>query len=318
MAITKSEALMLDHADATDYANKYINKLQNQITARSMIINLAIDEFNDFRNLPKSDSMGAHIWDLAFSILSIAVPAFRLAPFIEKMNQRATVALALATQVGNTARKARFVKAATRGLQTAGRVAEKIDGTKENVQRITEAGGVVFGGNGGDPPDKNSTRRRVYDLIAELQSSTAAWNKAVEAEREEHRNRVDDIPPSKPGLLTALMKDLLTVPEEYSESELDQIRTLYLWHMIGQYVQQNVTIKTTITVDYDQHVTKHNSIEGLNDNQKAKILELFGRAAPMGKIFWLRITTIEQFFAVFPCRKKTETNRRFHPPGNRI
>jgi hypothetical protein len=324
MAMTPGEQLAYEHAAAVKYANDYINLLQNQITARGLVLNGAIEEFNDFRDLPKTENtVGAAIWDFAFTALSVAVPLLRLGPFIQKMHENAAVALALASQAGLPARGARMVKAGTKAVQKAAEVANQINTLKDAKAKLEESAGKIGGAPAPSGLVAHNARRPIMELIKELDDGTAAWSKATEAELQEYKNRLDDKEPSKPGTLEAYMKGLLpSIPKTFTDSELAEIWTLYLWYMIGTYVADVVVRVKTVTLWRGGGQTTESNWNGLNDNQEDKIVELFGVGVPLGRLatrqdkhFAARqyIHFAAQFYELHAT--KTETVRKSDPGG---
>ena len=123
MGIDNAEALQIDLRAADRHASDYIVKLQNEITARGLILNGAIEDFNKFSQLPEKSGLAGAIWDAAFGVLSVAVPALKLAAFIEKQYKAAEIAINAAEAFGNKVKAGdRVKKAVTSAMQGAAKL----------------------------------------------------------------------------------------------------------------------------------------------------------------------------------------------------
>jgi hypothetical protein len=304
MGLTPEETLAIDHQKARDHAENYITVIQNQITSRGLILAGAIQEFNEFRNLPASTNLGAAIWDFAFELISKAVPALKIGEFIKKQHEIASVALKAAEAFGQQARRAdKVVKNVTGAAQILGKVAERLNDAKG----IKEKGDKVF-----ETPKslaEHASRKPIKELIAELKQAQEMWNTAIKAERAEWENRLADNP-GQWGSLEDNIKAMLPEPPLLSEKELDEVWTLYLYQMIGIWAgpQKNVKIVETSTdYGYGQFITTR-SVDGLNDTQEGQILEWFGPKAPRGRFYLQKpFKDIWQFLASFPVELKVKT-----------
>jgi hypothetical protein len=61
---------------------------------KGMMLQEAIQDFNKFLDLPPQSNPNLAIWDPAFSILAVSVPAHRLLPFLAKMEKAAQIEMA--------------------------------------------------------------------------------------------------------------------------------------------------------------------------------------------------------------------------------
>jgi hypothetical protein len=119
------------------------------------------------------------------------------------------------------------------------------------------------------------------------------------------------------------MKGLLpSIPKTFTDSELAEIWTLYLWYMIGTYVADVVVRVKTVTLWRGGGQTTVTNWNGLNDNQEDRIVELFGVGVPLGRLatrqdkhFAARqyIHFAAQFYELHAT--KTETVRKSDPGG---
>jgi len=308
MARTKEEALMIDHDAAKEYASSYIDDIRDQIIARGLILNGAIQEFNSFLNLPASSNLGAAIWDFAFGLLSTAVPALRLGEFIKTQHERAKVALNAAEIFAQKAKGVdKAKKAVTGALQTGGAIAKHVDDAKglyEKAEKISKPEESLI---------EHASRKPIFKLIEELNSAKKMYKDAVKTERQEWINYVDDVveySPSKYGALEKKTKELLpSLPATLSDSDLKEIWTLYLFIMIVEHCKRNLKWKETIT-DYGYgQLVREVTLEGLNDTQIKQILDWFGPKAKRSKYFTKpMIININTFVGMFPI--PTETKRK--------
>lgn len=303
MARTAAEALEIDYDDAKDHAAEYIVLLQNQIIKRGDILNGAIQDFNSFLNLPASSNNTLAIFTAAFDLLCTAVPALRLGKFIEAQHARAKNVLSLAEAASQTARR-KAVQQVTGSMITIGKAGEHIKEGKEVIEKAAaipkELEATV------EQLKKHAARGPIKMLITELDEGTKLWMNAKKAVKQEWINRLDDLPP-KGGTLLGQMQELLpALPATYSDTELEEIWTLYLFFMVTAHCRDNVYWKVTKTNFVNIGVNNEGaSLVGLNDSQSKQIIEWFGPMATRGKIFSKFILTVSHFVSQVPIKSTT-------------
>jgi tetratricopeptide (TPR) repeat protein len=278
MGITKEEALMIDHQRARDYIGKYQTAITNAFISRVAILNGAIQDFNSFRDLPPESNAAAAIWDLAFGILSAAVPALRLGEFLKKQYERADVALKAAEAFGQKARRAdKVIKVVTKGADVSGQAANYGNQVKDILEKAEKVNPELKGKVTG-----HVSRGPIKELIKDLQEAPKVWEKAIEAETKEWENRLADLP-AQGGSLEDKVKGLLTLPEVFGDEEVDEIWTIYLFEMVLAHCQAEVYWVHTITdYGYGQKIDTY-ELEGINGNQRQQIVDWFGPSWKRGK-----------------------------------
>lgn len=324
MTLSAREEVNLDHQKAEKYINEYPEDINDAFFARGQILNLAMNQFNKFLALPEKSSKSSAIWELAFGILSTAIPALRLGEFVVKQHKAATLALEIAKAAGNKARLAKTVKVGTGAAIGAGKAANKINDAKEKVDKIKEAGSKVMAEEESIPKqfaDFDTSRKIIHDLIADLKSAKKAWKEASNAEMQEFENRYRGLPPSKKGTLEEYIKELLPPYPEFTADELKQIERRFLWEMIGEHVRKNVKLVNTTEVTmvvtgtnttYHPSKNKTVSIEGLNGNQKDAIIEFFGTNGHRGK--YMPYGPIFNVYTFLYLQKVPETQKTEYTP----
>lgn len=292
--MASNEALIYkDHERAQTYHIGYLADMNGEFYYRGLILTGAMNKYNTFLGLPLGDSRGSAMWDFAFNLLAMAVPLLRIGKFVTDLQKSSSVALAMATLAGKKAKMAKVVNVVAGGASKAGKGADKINDAKDKIQKITDpAAKLAPPTPRGEVERLDVSKRIIADLIADSKKATASYKDAIEAELLEFENRLDGMAPSGPGSLDSFIRTALPPVPVTSEEELDQIGTLYLWTMIGQYCVQNVQIVQTTTIS-DIHtvgrtqVHSHTTtkIVGLNNTQQAELVELFGLTKKRGRWF---------------------------------
>jgi len=278
----KNEVL-IDERFADKHSREYLARLQGQITARGLILQETIQDYNSFLALPPSSSAGAAIFELAFAVLSTAVPLFRVGKFISEANERATVALNAAKAFGNTAKTTdKVVKGVTGALPKIAEGGTLVKNTREievKAKKIPT-----------DSPELERLRRSkmspVIKIIKELDAGTELWDTATDVILFEFANRMrgNSINPSR---LEQIIDTLLPPPPKtFSAQELEQIKFRYLHLMIKEHVKLKPIVRVEKRTRYDngQYVSSW-SIDGWNDKQVKTIEEWFGRETSRGLFF---------------------------------
>lgn len=301
MARSDEEALMIDYEEAKSYADDYIEPFQNQIIKRGLILNGAIHEFNSFLNLPADSNATSAIFLAAFELISTLVPALRLGKFIATHHERATIALNAAEAFGRTAKRSdKVVKGVTDGLQKVGKLGEHGKEVKEVAEKGAALGKTLSAES--ETLKKHASRAPIKALIKDLDDGTALWAKAKAAVRQEWKNRVDDLKPQGGSLLGQMQSLLPALPATYSESELDEIWTLYLLLMVNEHCRENVYWEKRV-LPYG--MSAQTELKGLNKKQREQIVQWFVIDATRGKIFNKLIIDINWFLAQVPVQTKT-------------
>lgn len=300
MGLSEQEMrLISDHESAQTYGNQYLGEMNNALFARGQILNLAMEGFNEFLKLPKTDSKYAAIWDFAFNALAMAVPALRLTQFIDRQHIAANAAYEIAKAVGDRATKAKAVKVITTGLKQGGKVANKINDIKGKVGGITESGGKVMEEDKGQEAKSDlskrldASRKVVRDLIKDGDKALESWKKALSAELQTFQNRLSGAEKTPGESLRKYIERLLEAIPKLTDEELDQVETKFLWLMLVAYCRSNVQIVETTHItqvhtiggsrDYPEGTTL--SITGLNNTQQNTLVEWFGKSVKRGKHF---------------------------------
>jgi hypothetical protein len=81
------------------YTMNYQNRFNVELHARGHMLRQAIDEFNKFMGLPARSSNWSNwsaIWDAAWGMLSMAVPALKLTKVLDAWEKNAGLAVAIA------------------------------------------------------------------------------------------------------------------------------------------------------------------------------------------------------------------------------
>jgi hypothetical protein len=310
MTIDKSEALQIDLRAADRHADSFINILQNEITARGMILNGAIEEYNKFSALPESSSILGAVWDAAFSILSTAVPLLKLAPFIKKQHDLAVIAVEVTEAIGKKAKKSdKVMRSVTAALQRGGKLAKTMDEIKGSVGKVKE---LHKANEEVQTLCDHVSRKPILELIGELNNASQLWLTAKAVVDAEWILRLDDTVIA--GTLEAKMKSILTTPPKiFDDAELDEIWSLYLYLLVGEHIRKNVKVVTTNTTYFNDfgrpnQEFKNTAIEGLNDNQWKQIEMWFGQKVRRNKIFSKPVFV----------RDRLEFVRRFSPATSTV
>jgi hypothetical protein len=284
--------IAVDHEWAQTYTLSYLSDLQSELVAQANILNLSMNAFNKFLEMPEADNRAGPIWDIAFTVLSTAVPALGLVKFVDKMHKASSVAVQIATSAGLKSGRAEVVQLAAKALQEGAKWANRVNDVKEAAGDVSEAyekltsepEGELF--EGLDP-----ARKVIYELIDTARKATAAFKGAVAAETLEYTMRIYGI--TKPaGSLQDYIKNLLPPIPLMTRAELQEIEKLYLWNMIGHYCKSKVKMyRTTTTVRRHTALSGGESAntsiraDGLKESQQAWILKEFGPTSKRGKWF---------------------------------
>jgi hypothetical protein len=291
---TRIEAtnIAVDHEWAQSYTLSYLSDLQTELAAQANILNLSMNAFNKFLELPETDNRAGAVWDLAFTLLSTAVPALGLVKFVDKMHKASSVAVQIATSAGLKSGVADVVRLATKTLQEGAKLANRLNDYKEAAGDVSEAREKLK-----EPDDQfaglDPARKVVYELIDASRKATAAFKGAAAAETLEYTMRIYGI--TKPaGSLQDYIQNLLPPVPILTRAELQEIEKLYLWLMIGHHCREHVKMYRT-TETFHRHTPRSAretargktsiSAEGLKKSQEDMILKEFGPTSKRGKWF---------------------------------
>jgi hypothetical protein len=296
MSLTKEEALMVDHQKARDYIEKYKTAVTNGFIARVAILTGAIQDFNSFRDLPPSSDLASAIWDVAFTVLSTAVPALKLGEFFKKQYEAADVALKAAEAFGQKAQRAdKAIKAVSKTAEQGGKAAKyanDVKGILEKAKAVEKYKGQV---------EQHASRGPIQALVKELYEAPKTWETVIDLETQEWQNRLADLPTK--GTLLELVQKHLTFPPVLDEEE---IRLMYLFEMVLAHCNKEVYWD----VQYwgNNYSVPHEvarKLAGINDNQMDQIVDWFGPGTKRGPYFKRPIIfTIYAFLALFPIGEK--------------
>ena len=67
-----------------------------RLPAKELVLQESIRDFNGFKNLPPKSNKFIAIWDTAWAIVAVAVPAMRLLPAVQKLEKAAAIEMASA------------------------------------------------------------------------------------------------------------------------------------------------------------------------------------------------------------------------------
>jgi len=267
-----SSAIVLDNNRAHDYAMEYIVAVDGELFARALKLTSAMQKFAKFLDLPECDSKVGHICEVAFGVICVLQPEFALAPFLGKSSEAVGRALEGAKAESKLAK-----------------IAMKAKETGEKIKTVTELAGNVKEATSDEPrgisqlKNLDASRRPVAELIKSSRLAREVWRKGLDLIDTEFENRVNNPAQHPKESLAAMIARLLPLPKCLTDDELDEFEELYLWKMIGQYVQLNVVVRDPIRVQGGP--LGRPSVDGLNDNQIETVLDLFGPEATRGKIF---------------------------------
>jgi hypothetical protein len=114
-------ALIMDNNNTAGYVIRYLNQLDAQYHAKTLMLQEQIQTFNNFLNLPEKSNKWGLIWDAAWAILANTVPGLRLTSTFAKIEEKAKTAMTLAKKYENVTPKlsAKIVTAAGVGHNVA-------------------------------------------------------------------------------------------------------------------------------------------------------------------------------------------------------
>lgn len=256
-------ALDLDYNQAINHTTRFIARFLLQVNARGLMIENASTKFNKFLSLPERNSTLGPYLELAWSIVSAAVPLLKLASVVhtsERLLDAAKLVEKNVSRVQAAHDKVKKVKDAKEEyLDPALDMLEK---GKATVPEVPDGLGELQKLDQGKGPIKElmadaQTMIRVWEGVLEL-LPVMKFTRAIAASAE-----------GSPVSMLASARNILVLPQFDSPEALDHIERAFLYTMIGEWVRTNVTLETYST-------NGNTKVVGLNDTQLATIMSLFG------------------------------------------
>ena len=307
MSLTKLEADTIDDYNrANHYAEKYIARFLVQVNARGLMIDSAAGKFAKFLGLPPTSSKLGAILDIAFAVVSTAIPFLKLTNLVR--NAEIAIGIAETAQIA-APKMARAVKAIEKGNEAVIKSIETGKSVHENVKGIREEepAGVA------ELAKLDTRKGPIRELVSDAAKAVTLWERTLDLlDRAENLRLAREIPGTKS--LMALAQDILKLPELFTADELDQIELAYLFQMIGEYARSNVTIVKTVT-NYGRD--DGYAIEGLNNTQIDTIIELFGGSEGKGKYFSMPpVWSVYFYLSMWSVRETVRTVQVHHTGRN--
>jgi hypothetical protein len=254
--------LDLDYNQAVNHATKFIARFLLQVNARGLMIENAAAKFNKFLSLPEKNSTLGPYLELAWSLVSAAIPLLKVATMVHTGERLLDAAKLVENNVSR--------------LQAAHDKVKKVKDAKDDyldpALDIIEKGKATVS----EVPDGlaelqklDQSKGPIKELMADAQRMIRVWEGVLELLPIIKFNRV--VAPSQGSSVTmlALARNILRLPEFDTPEALDQIERAFLYAMIGDWVRLNVTIETYSTNGNTKAV-------GLNSTQISTIMALFG------------------------------------------
>ncbi len=281
---TYEVSILADNQTAHDFAGKYIQAVNGEFYARGLKLESATHKFTEFLRLQAVPPWYEKFMNAAFSVLVSLQPELFLVKFLGEKEETVKAALALSSALGNKTAK---VIAGVQRVKELGDKAEKIKDAIEKAKKVKEAVDRLVEAN--DAPGAKDIARLdaskavVDGLIQCSQRAAKIWWDVIQVLDQEFPLRLSDPKhPAKESLLQ-LAQRLLQPPPPFTTDELQQIENLYLYEMIKAYVKSDVTVSVRKRATYGSDIDI--TINNLNNNQQATIVEYFGPKAKRGKLF---------------------------------
>jgi hypothetical protein len=261
--------IMYDYDRASAHAQKYIMPFLLQIQARGLMIESAARTFQEFTKLPRSSSTLLQFLDLAWSTVSLAVPALRVVGLLRQAQ--------IAAQLTEASAAAGVMLIQKSPLGRVSRVVEKIGKVKEQTEKVVgipEKGKTLVNG---DAPGievlakLDVSKRPIKELFEGAKEMVATWNRTIDFLVQEKAVRLANPAPTYPETLLSYAQKRLPPPEIFTATDLEQIETEHLWLMIGSWVKD-----TKVTLEESQIGSLH--WNGINDTQRQALWDLFATA----------------------------------------
>ncbi len=130
----------------------------------------------------------------------------------------------------------------------------------------------------------DAAKKPVQQMLEAYKRAQGIWSGALDALDKELAKRLDADPKAAAPKesLEAMAKRVLKSPEPFTEAELDQVETLYLWKITNAWVRDEVTIVLQMYEPSGLYVR----FDGINDTQLDTLQEWFGPETCRGKVFY--------------------------------
>jgi hypothetical protein len=263
-----------DNNKATGLLISYLTRTTYNYWAMGTTFQGAINDFNLFLGLPEDSTDNTIIWDIAWAVLAIAMPALRLSKVFSAIEKKSDDVLAAARAANQSpALKQKIMEAAQKGSNIASVVAGGND-IRSKVQSAVQSTG--------SPPVFDTSKAPVKLLLAQAAEAAKALDKLVAALSEQYSAYVNlliyGVPFTKaPNALEQQAKTLLDTITFLEGVDLERAANRFLWNIMSSWTLTNVTIVYK-KVDGQPAGIEY---EGLNASQQTKILEWFGHKNAM-------------------------------------
>jgi len=275
--------LLTDNNTTTGYVIKYLNRLDADYTAKELVLQESIRDFNEFKSLPPKSNKYIAIWDTAWAVVAVAVPAMRLLPAIQKLEKAAAIEMASAKAFMKTPKLTARIATAVVKRHNVADVIVKANNIRDKSKKVEDVRTTV-------PVD--TSRSPIKDLIKESNEAHKALEGVINTLDVEFAARIHSVlykvPYQTKETLEAMAKRLMPPLDYFDDVQVEQLGRLYLWNILGEYAKRNVAI---VTMRY--RTGDAVGIDGFNDSQQEQIMEWFGpqsnwqggRLAPIANIW---------------------------------
>jgi hypothetical protein len=290
-----TNAIHADNQRAHDYAGLYMDAIIEEFIVHAGILTIAMQKYAAFLELKALPNRLENYANMAFTVLSLAAPELFLVKFLGEEEKTVKAALAISSALGNKTAKV------MRGVQQAHEIGEKVHEITEKAKSAAEKASQTqetlkqLREHGNAPPGMSKLaqfdagRAAVNAMADSLQKAHNILKDALTILANEYEAQLDNPKGPNKESLEGLAMRLLRYPTPLTDAEKVEIETLYLYETISAYVKDNVIINIMILDSRQvwgvEKKSEKVSIENLNDNQQATIIELFARAK-RGRIFY--------------------------------
>jgi hypothetical protein len=300
------DSLLKDNNEVQGYVIKYLSRLDAQYTAKELVLQESIRDFNEFMKLPSKSSKYVAMWESAWAILSTTVPALRLMPEIEKLEKLAAIEMASAKAFMKTPElQAKIVTLTAKGNNIADVIARGND-IRGKLTKPDEETHVVTG----------PITLPIKDLIKESNDAHAKLDTNIDTLSAEFEARLHSIlfkvpykwdvkvPYQWKESLTDQAKRLLPQLSYFDDAKLESLGRYFLWLIVEQYAKRNVFIVR-------DWAGEEHDLEGLNDSQCEQIMEWFGLYSNWHDLPPGPMLSLTQVFTIWGVREKRSS---VYPP----
>lgn len=329
MGLTARDKLIVDNQKAQNVAAKYIQAINGELYARGLMLNSASQKFAKFLTLEAIPPWYAPYLSLASAALLVAQPELFLAKFLAEKTTAVKLALTISSAAGSKTAK---VVTTVQNVRDAGEKAKEIAGkVKDGVDTLKGAkDGVATIMDPDDAPGAKDiakldvSKQLSLTLVAASRSAFTIWSTALDVLAKELENRLSNlnnpkaVPPAES--MEAMATRLLQLPASLSDKELSEVELVYLYELVKMYVRAFVKVKIHVEDWTDDGGSRIESVsyEGLNNNQRASIVAMFGTAAQNGKIYKYPAVTDLRSTLISWGASSSQTVQKRMWRGNRI